>query len=284
MMYSSITLGNESAKTTNPLWKRPATCDRRNDMATIGVIFILWLRDMKRFVRSPSRIIGSITIPLLMLVGLGAGFGRMPIPGMNSANYLTYLVPGMVGMTILFGGIFSGMSVLWDRQYGFLKEIMVAPVPRTAIVVGRIASGSTTGILQATAVALFATALGFALPSISGFCLALIFMVFISVIFTGIGLIFASRMKDEQGFGLIMNFLVLPFLFLSGAFAPIVNLPAWVRIVSYIDPLTYGIEGIRAGMLGTSTISLPVSFFVCAGFSVVLVLAGAWFFETSEAV
>jgi ABC-2 type transport system permease protein len=253
-------------------------------MSTLGVIFILWLRDMKRFSRSPSRIIGSITIPLLMLVGLGAGFGRMPIPGMNSPNYLSFLVPGMLGMTILFSGIFSGMSVLWDRQYGFLKEIMVAPVPRAAIVIGRIASGSTTGILQATAVALVASALGFALPSVLGFCLALVFMVFISVIFTGIGLIFASRMKDEQGFGLIMNFLVLPFLFLSGAFAPVGNLPGWVRVISFLDPLTYGIEGIRAGMLGTSVIPLPLCLAVCTGCAIILILAGAWFFETSEAV
>jgi ABC-2 type transport system permease protein len=248
------------------------------------VIYILWLRDMKRFLRSPSRIIGSVTLPLLMLVGLGAGFGRLPIPGMNSPNYLSFLVPGMVGMTILFGGVFSGMSVLWDHQYGFLKEIMVAPVPRVAIVVGRIASGSTTGILQAVAVSLFASFLGFTLPTPAGFALSLAFMVFISVIFTGIGLIFASRMKDEQGFGLIMNFLILPFLFLSGAFAPLSNLPGWVRVLSFLDPLTYGVEGLRAALLGTSAIAPAISFIVCAGCAGALVLAGAWFFETSEAV
>lgn len=253
-------------------------------MRVFNVIFILWLRDMKRFRRSPSRVIGSITVPLLMLVGLGAGFGRMPIPGLHSSNYLSFLVPGMIGMTILFSGIFTGMSVLWDRQYGFLKEIMVAPVPRVAIVIGRIASGSTTGIIQATVVALFATALGFALPSIPGFALAIVFMIFISVIFTGLGLVFASRMKDEQGFGLIMNFLVLPFLFLSGAFAPIGNFPAWVRAICYIDPLTYGIEGLRATLTGASTIGLPMSFIVCTACAVLLVVAGAWFFETSEAV
>jgi ABC-2 type transport system permease protein len=253
-------------------------------MPILNVIFVLWLRDMKRFMRSPSRVIGSITLPVLMLVGLGAGFGRMPIPGLNSPNYLSFLVPGMIGMTILFGGVFSGMSVLWDRQYGFLKEIMVAPVPRVAIVIGRIASGSTTGIIQATAVALLATAIGFAIPSFVGFCLALVFMVLISVIFTGIGLIFASRMKDEQGFGLIMNFLILPFLFLSGAFAPVSNLPAWVRAFSYADPLTYGIEGLRASLLGSSTIAMPISLAVCCGVAALLVLTGAWFFETSEAV
>jgi ABC-2 type transport system permease protein len=253
-------------------------------MPTLNVIFILWLRDMKRFMRSPSRIVGSITLPVLILVGLGAGFGRSRVPGIDSVNYLSFLVPGMIGMTILFGGVFSGMSVLWDRQYGFLKEIMVAPVPRTAIVIGRIASGSTTGIIQATIVALFATVIGFALPSLPRFMLALMFMVLISVIFTGIGLIFASRMKDEQGFGLIMNFLIMPFLFLSGAFAPVGNLPVWVRAISYVDPLTYGIEGLRAALLGSSAITLPVCLTVCAGCALSLVLLGAWFFETSEAV
>jgi ABC-2 type transport system permease protein len=250
----------------------------------IRVIFILWLRDMKRFMRSPSRIVGSITLPLLTLVALGAGFGRMPIPGLQSPNYLSFLLPGMVGMTILFGGVFSGMSVLWDRQYGFLKEIMVAPVPRVTIVIGRIASGSTTGVIQATVIAIVATALGVALPSFAGFALALVFMVLISVIFTGIGLIFASRMKDEQGFGLIMNFLILPFLFLSGSFAPIANLPSWVRAISFIDPLTYGVEGLRASLLGSSMIALPLCLAVCLVFAAVLVLLGAWFFETSEAV
>ncbi len=191
----------------------------------IRVAGILWLRDMKRLIRSPSRIIGSITLPLLTLIALGAGFGRMPIPGLQSPDYLSFLVPGMIGMTILFGGTFSGMSVLWDRQYGFLKEIMVAPVPRVVIVIGRIASGSTTGIIQATVIALAATLFGFVLPSPMQFALAFIFMVLTSVIFTGLGLIFASRMKDKQGFGLIINFLIMPFLFLSGAFAPIGNLP-----------------------------------------------------------
>jgi ABC-2 type transport system permease protein len=253
-------------------------------MRILVVVYILWLRDMKRFMRSPSRVVGSVTLPLLTLVALGAGFGRIPIPGMNSPNYLSFLVPGMVGMTILFGGVFSGMSVLWDRQYGFLKEIMVAPVPRVAIVIGRIASGSTTGVIQATVIALIATFLGFALPSLAGFMLAVVFMVLISVIFTGIGLVFASRMKDEQGFGLIMNFLILPFLFLSGAFAPVNNLPAWIRAFSYADPLTYGIEGLRAALLGTSAVPLALSFTVCAACATVLVLLGAWFFETSEAV
>ena len=239
---------------------------------------------MKRFVRSPSRIIGSVTVPLLTLVALGAGFGRMPIPGMQSPNYLSFLVPGMVGMTILFGGVFSGMSVLWDRQYGFLKEIMVAPVPRVAIVIGRIASGSTTGVLQATVIAFVATALGVALPSVFGFMLAIVFMVLISVIFTGLGLVFASRMKDEQGFGLIMNFLILPFVFLSGAFAPIANLPAWVRAISYIDPLTYGVEGLRAALLGSSSMAPVLCLAVCSILAALMVGLGAWFFETSEAV
>jgi ABC-2 type transport system permease protein len=253
-------------------------------MSTLGVIFILWLRDMKRFSRSPSRVIGSITMPLLILVALGAGFGRMPIPGINSPNYLSFLVPGMLGMTILFSGVFSGMSVLWDRQYGFLKEIMVAPVPRVAIVIGRIASGSTTGVIQATVIALVASAIGFTFPSVAGFALAIVFMVLISVIFTGIGLVFASRMKDEQGFGLIMNFLIMPFLFLSGAFAPLGNLPPWVKAFSYADPLTYGIEGLRAALLGGSAVPLPLSLGVCMACATIMVLAGAWFFETSQAV
>jgi ABC-2 type transport system permease protein len=161
---------------------------------------------------------------------------------------------------------------------------MVAPVPRVAIVIGRIASGSTTGVIQAIVIAVVATFLGFALPSVAGFAASLAFMVLISVIFTGLGLVFASRMKDEQGFGLIMNFLILPFLFLSGAFAPIGNLPKWVQAISYIDPLTYGVEGLRGSLLASSALPLPLCLAVCLVFAVVMVIAGAWFFETSEAV
>ncbi|MEK6795988.1 MAG: ABC transporter permease [Spirochaetota bacterium] len=253
-------------------------------MRTAKAIAILWLRDMKRFFRSPSRIIGNIVIPFFLLVSIGAGFGRAMIPGIKEGTtYLGFLVPGMLGMTMLFSGMFSGLSVLWDRQFGFLKEIMVAPVSRVAIVIGRIVSGATIGVFQAVMILIASQFLGFrfsllVLPAAVGF------MMLISFIFTSIGLIFASRMKDEQGFGLVMNFLIMPVLFLSGAFAPITNLPSWVQVASFADPLTYGIEGLRALLIGSSAIPIFLCAMVCTVSAVVLVLIAAWAFETSEVV
>ncbi len=249
------------------------------------VIYVMWLRDMKRFVRAPSRIIGSLVIPFLLLISLGLGLGKMAVPGLSAnVGYLGFLVPGMAAMTILFTGMFSGLSVLWDRQYGFLKEIMVAPVSRVSIVIGRIVSGATTGVIQTYLLIFISIFIGFKLPSILSLCIALVFMILMAFIFTSIGLIFASRMKDEQGFGLIMNFLVFPLLFLSGAFVPLNNFPLWVKIVSFANPMTYGVDGLRNTLLGSSAIPLPVSLIVSGSIAVLLIIAGSWFFETSEIV
>ncbi len=254
-------------------------------MKDLTVIYIMWLRDMKRFVRSPSRIIGNLVIPLLLLVSLGFGFGKMAIPGFSaSTTYMGFLVPGMASMTIMFTGMFSGLSVLWDRQYGFLKEIMVAPVSRVSIVIGRIVSGATTGVVQSFLLILISLLIGFKISSIASVLEALIFMILMAFIFTSIGLIFASRMKDEQGFGLIMNFLVFPMLFLSGAFVPFNNFPLWIKIVSYINPMTYGVDGLRYALLGASTLPVSISLAVSGITAFLLVIAGAYFFETSEVV
>lgn len=254
-------------------------------MINLTVIYVMWLRDMKRFVRSPSRLIGNLIIPFLLLISLGTGFGKMAIPGISgNIGYFGFLVPGMAAMTILFTGMFSGLSVLWDRQYGFLKEIMVAPVSRVSIVLGRIVSGATTGVAQSFLLIFISLFIGFKLPSPMSLLYAFVFMVLIAFIFTSIGLIFASRMKDEQGFGLIMNFLVLPMLFLSGAFAPLDNFPVWVKIVSYLNPLTYGVDGLRNVLLGSSSMPLLISFTVSGALAVLLIILGAFFFETSEVV
>ncbi len=248
-------------------------------------IYVMWLRDMKIFVRAPSRIIGSLVIPFLLLISLGLGLGKMAMPGLSAdVGYLGFLVPGMAAMTILFTGMFSGLSVLWDRQYGFLKEIMVAPVSRVSIVIGRIASGASTGVIQTYLLIFVSIFIGFKLPSFFSLCFALVYMILMAFIFTSIGLIFASRMKDEQGFGLIMNFLVFPLLFLSGTFVPLNNFPGWMKIISYCNPLTYGVDGLRNTLLGSSLIPLPVSMGVMGVAAVLLIVLGSYFFETSEVI
>lgn len=251
----------------------------------LNAIAIMWLRDMKHFTRSPARIIGSLTMPFLLMVSLGMGFGRMVIPGMpEGTSYLQFLVPGMVGMTVLFSGTFAGMSVLWDRQFGFLKEIMVAPVSRLAIVIGRLAGGVTLSVVQGILILLVSMVLGYRPPTAWSIILAVLPMLLISMIFISIGLIFASRMKDEQGFGLIMNFLIMPLFFLSGAFFPVSNLPGPIAFAARLDPLMYGIEALRAVLNGSSYMAYGTAMTVTATIAGVLALAGAWFFETSESI
>ncbi|MCD6381695.1 MAG: ABC transporter permease [Candidatus Aenigmarchaeota archaeon] len=252
-------------------------------MINITAIYVLWLREMKRFLRAKSRVIGSLAMPLFFLAFLGMGLGNMSIPGVSkSVDYIHFLVPGVLGMTMLFTSMFAGISVLWDREFGFLKEIMVAPVSRVSIVIGRIVGGTTTSILQGILILGISILMGFNISGVSAFLLSVVFMLLISSTFIGLGLIFASKMKDMQGFSLIMNFVIFPLFFLSGALFPLENLPAWLRYVSYIDPLTYGVDGLRGVLINVSSFSVLFDLSVLIVFSALMTLLGAYFFERSE--
>ncbi len=248
-------------------------------------VYVLWLREMKRYWRAKSRIVGSLAMPIFFLAFLGLGFRRMPVPGMGGgAGYIGFLAPGIIGMTLLFSSSMQGMSVLWDREFGFLKEIMVAPVSRVSLVLGRIAGGTTTSMFQGLLIFGASLFLGFRIPSAGALAFAFGFMLLIAFTFIGMGLIFASRMKDMQGFGIVMNFIIFPFFFLSGALTPLENFPWVIRALSYADPLTYGVDGLRAVMLGTSSLPVMIDLAVMIGFSLVMLFLGAYFFEKSEGV
>jgi len=254
-------------------------------MINFNAVYVLWLREMKRFVRAKSRIIGMLAMPLLFLSFMGMGFSGMSIPGMGGGvSYINFLVPGIIGMGMLFTSMFAGISVLWDREFGFLKEIMIAPVSRVSIVLGRIAGGATTAMIQGILILSISMVIGFGIPSFASFIMAAVFMLLIATAFIGLGLIFASKMRDMQGFNLIMNFVIFPLFFLSGALFPIDNLPGFIKVVSYIDPLTYGIDGLRASLIGASTFSMIFDLVVLLGISVTMVALGAYFFEKSESV
>lgn len=248
-------------------------------------VYVLWIREMKRFVRAKSRVVGALGMPLFFLAFLGMGFRRMAIPGIaEDMNYIQFLVPGIMGMSIIFSSTFAGMSVLWDREFGFLKEIMVAPVSRISVVLGRIAGGVTTAMIQAAFILGISIIMGFKILSILSLLLAIIFIFLIAVTFLGLGLIIASKMRDMQGFGIVINFIIFPLFFLSGALYPIENFPTAVRYISYIDPLTYGVDGLRASLLQVSSFSIVFNFLILGAFSLVMVLLGAYFFEKSESV
>jgi ABC-2 type transport system permease protein len=249
----------------------------------LTAVYVLWLREMKRYFRAKSRILGSLAIPFFFLAFLGLGFNRMAVPGVTGdVNYIRFLVPGIIGMSLLFQSIFAGLSVLWDREFGFLKEIMVAPVSRVSIVLGRIAGGMTTALVQGLLVMAVSLLVGFRIRGVPEVLLALLFMVLISTSFIGLGLIFASRIKDMQGYSIIMNFVVFPLFFLSGALYPLSNLPSWLRVLSYFDPLTYGVDGLRGSLIGVSSRGIPLDLLIMAAISVLMVVMGAWSFERSE--
>jgi ABC-2 type transport system permease protein len=252
---------------------------------SLSTIYVLWLREMKKFVRSKSRIVGSLVTPLLFLGFFSFGFGSLPVPGAtDGVNYVQFLIPGIIGMGLLFSSTFAGLTVLLDRQFGFLKEIMVAPVTRVSIVLGRTAGAITTGLIQALLILAISLAFQLKVPGIFELLATIVFMVLTATAFIGIGLIFASKMKDPQGFNLIVNFLIFPLFFLSGALFPLQNLPEAVRYIAYADPLTFGVDGMRAALIGVSLLPAIVDFIVLLGLSALMLGLGAYSFEKSESV
>ena len=235
---------------------------------------------MTRFVRAKSRVIGTLGMPLFFMAFLGFGFSRAQLPNLPpGVNYIQFLVPGIVGMTLLFSSTFTGISVLWDREFGFLKEIMVAPVSRVSIVLGRIAGGATTSLIQGAVILLLSVPLGFSLHGAPEALGAVLFMLLISVIFISLGLVFASNMRDIHGFNLITNFIVFPLFLLSGALFPVGNLPPQVQVFAWLDPLTYGVDGLRGALLGLSVFPPLLDLAVLALASLFMVALGAFFFE-----
>jgi ABC-2 type transport system permease protein len=252
-------------------------------MIQLAAIYVLWLREMIKFFRAKSRVIGAIAMPVFMLVFLGLGFRRVAFPGLPpEIGYLQYLVPGIVGMTLLFTGAFTGMSVLMDRQFGFLKEIMVTPASRISIVLGRIAGGATTSIIQALMMLFLSIFLGFALPSLPMIAASVIIMLLISIIFISIGLILSSAMKDIHGFNTMANFIIYPIFLLSGALFPVANLPVAIQIFSYLDPLTYGVDALRGVLIGYSVFNVCLDTVILLVTSVVLVWASGYCFNKGE--
>lgn len=249
----------------------------------IEVIYILWLRQLKHYWRSKSRLLGSLGQPLLFLVTFWFGFGPMYNKVNGGANYLDFLAPGIVSMSILFTAVFSGLEVIWDRQFGFLKETMVAPISRTEIMIGKTLGGASIAMIQGLIVLCLTYLLGFRIASLASLVLGLIFMFLIAIFFTGLGLTIASVMTDMQGFQLIMNFLIMPIFFLSSALFPLKNLPSTIYFISRIDPLTYGVDGLRGAIAGMSTFSIHGDLAVISLLSALICTIGTVLFSKIEA-
>jgi ABC-2 type transport system permease protein len=247
----------------------------------MSAIYILWLRELKRYTRSRAQIIASLGQPMLYLLVLGFGLGPV-FQRAGNGSYFQFVAPGVVGMSVLFSSIFSGLGILWDRQFGFLKETMVAPVPRLQIMIGRTLGGSTVAILQGLLVSVVCLVAGFRPVNFLTAPIALGFMVLIALLFAALGMAIGSGLQDMQGFQLIMNFMVLPIYFLSGALFPLVGLPKALAIVTSLDPLSYGIDGMRSVLLGKAVFGAFTDLAVLIVVGSILMVFGAWRFSKIE--
>jgi len=244
----------------------------------MSAIYILWLRQLKRYFRSRPRIIASLGQPLLFLLALGFGFGPI-FQKAGQGSYIQFLAPGVIGMTILFTAIFSGIELIWDRQFGFLKETLVAPVPRLLIMAGRTLGGATVAMFQGLIVVVICLIAGFRIVNLAALPAAFLFMVLVAVMFTALGTAIASVLSDFQGFQLVMNFLVMPIFFLSGALFPLTGLPRALEIIAGMDPLTYGVDGLRGALIGASHFSGTLDVAVMSAIAAVLLGVGSYLFS-----
>jgi len=214
----------------------------------MGAIYILWLRELKRYVRSRVQIVVSLGQPCLYLLALGFGLGPV-FKQAGHGSYLQFMAPGIIGMTVLFSSVFSGIAMLWDRQFGFLKETLVAPVSRMQIMIGRTLGGATVAVIQGTLILVICLIAGFRPHSWLAIPVAFLFVVMIAIVFAALGTGIGSIIQDMQGFQLVMNFLVMPLFFLSGALYPLANLGVVMKVITRLDPLTYGVDGLRGALI-----------------------------------
>ena len=251
----------------------------------MSAIYILWLRELKRYTRSRVQIVASLGQPMLYLLVLG--FGLSPVfKRAGYGSYFQFIAPGVIGMSVLFSSIFSGLGLLWDRQFGFLKETLVAPVPRIQIMIGRTLGGSTTAIIQGLLVTVICMIAGFRPVNMYALPLAMGFMVLIAVLFSALGVAIGSSLQDMQGFQLIMNFLVMPIYFLSGAMFPLSNQGKVLTFVTALDPLSYGIDGMRSVLMSRESFQpafgTATDLAVLIGVGAVLLVFGAYRFSKIE--
>jgi ABC-2 type transport system permease protein len=229
----------------------------------MDVIYILWLRQMKRYFRSRSRVLGAIGQPILFLLALGYGIGSV-YKKAGQGNYIEFLVPGIIIQTLLFSGVFWGIQILFDKRFGFLKEMLVAPVSRLRILLGNALGGSTIALMQGIMVFVIATILGFRPHDWLLLPVALILMIILSITLTSFGAGIASMVEDFQGFQGINNFLIFPLFFLSGALYPLTSAPDWLKFLGYINPLSYSVDALRWALINQHHFSLAVDLSVIA--------------------
>ena len=262
-------------------------------MNNLRGIYTIWYRDVLRFWHDKMRLIGSITLPLLFLFVFGSGLSsRMGLlsPGINFAQFM---FPGIIGMSVLMSSFMAGVSVVWDREFGFLKEVLVAPISRASVTVGKTLGAATVALPQGIIILLFAPLIGVSL-SVGTMFAVLPLMLLLAVTMGSLGVLLATRIRSMEAFQAVTQMLLFPMVFLSGVFFPVQGLPVWMDVLVKINPVTYGIAPIRQVMLGASpdspfTINLLGhnmllwdNIAVMAAFGVVVILLAIWSFRNQE--
>ena len=244
-------------------------------------MYVMWLRQLIRYWRTRSRIIGSLAQPVLFLVALGFGLGPI-FEKAGGGDYIQFLAPGIIGMSILFTAMFSGMEVIWDRQLGFLKETLVSPSSRFSIFIGRTLGGATVALIQGIILFLVTLLIGFRPINLVFLPLVLLFMFLLAFIFTALGTALASKVEDMQAFPLIMNFIIMPVFFLSGAIFPLESAPSAIKTIALFDPLSYQIDALQYLLTGMLHFGLLIDFIVTILCAVLVTILGIYLFNRVE--
>jgi ABC-2 type transport system permease protein len=244
-------------------------------------IYILWLRQLKRFIRKRASLVGALGQPLIFL--LAFGFGLSPVfARAGQGNYIQFIAPGIIAMTVLFTSIFTGVEIIWDKQFGFLKETFVAPVSRFEILLGKTLGGATVAIVQGVLVFLITLLVGFRPTNWFMVPVAFLFLVVIAILFSAFGTAIAARLDDMQGFPLIINFVIQPLFYLSGALFPLLGLPKFMSYITKINPLSYGVDGLRYALGSPSVFNPWLSMSVLIGCTIVILAIGMYQFSKVE--
>jgi ABC-2 type transport system permease protein len=213
--------------------------------------WVIAYRELLRFVNERSRLVGSFLQPLLFLVIFGAGFGNVIGALAPGVNFIQFMYPGIIAMGVLTTSLFAGISVVADREFGFLREVLVAPIARSGIVLGKAVGAAAVALLQALVMLAIAPVVGVNLDA--GIVLGLVpIVIVLSIALSGLGILIASFMRSQQGFQLLIQLLIFPMIFLAGVFFPINQAPGWLKVLSKVNPMTYGVDAIRQVFLGSS--------------------------------
>jgi ABC-2 type transport system permease protein len=254
--------------------------------------YTIWYRDVLRFLRDRARILASLGQPLLFLFVFGTGLApAMSATTGGALDFRQFMFPGILAMTVLFTGIFSAVSIVWDREFGFLKEVMVAPVSRTAIALGKVAGGATVAMFQGMIVLLLAPIVGVKL-TLAEVVVIIGLMLLLATVMTSFGILIAARQKTMEGVQMMMQFLLMPMFFLSGAFFPLRGVPLWLAWLSRVDPVTYGVDSLRQAALGRTAPPallaaltlhpMTTNIVVMLALTVAFIIPGVWQFARQE--